>query len=126
MELCSVGLDGAVKFWDVRTRGCVNEVKGLGEAITLAWHPDGENVIVGNKVRIDRYLWHEALTNHLSVRQTLYIGSYTAFTDLISSTRRSDQPDCLRLGREESLCLYRRRPGQVSNLSRTGTRIRKP
>lgn len=50
-ELCSVSNDGVVKFWDVRTKACVNEVKGLGEAFTLAWHPDGESLIVGTKVR---------------------------------------------------------------------------
>lgn len=49
-ELCSVSNDGTVKFWDVRTKNCVNEVKGLGEAFTLAWDPEGESLIVGNKV----------------------------------------------------------------------------
>ncbi|KAI9731659.1 MAG: hypothetical protein M1818_007789 [Claussenomyces sp. TS43310] len=48
-ELCSVSNDGVVKFWDVRTKACINEVKGLGDAFTLAWHPDGDTVIVGNK-----------------------------------------------------------------------------
>ncbi len=50
-ELCSLSVDGVVKFWDVRTKKMINEVKGLGEASTLAWHPDGKNLIVGNKVR---------------------------------------------------------------------------
>jgi THO complex subunit 3 len=49
-ELCSVSSDGVVKFWDVRTKGCINEIKGLGDAFTLAWAPDGESLIVGNKV----------------------------------------------------------------------------
>ncbi|KAF3764773.1 WD40 repeat-like protein [Cryphonectria parasitica EP155] len=48
-ELCSVSNDGTVKFWDVRTKNCVNEVKGLGEAFTLVWDPEGESLIVGNK-----------------------------------------------------------------------------
>lgn len=39
-----------VKFWDVRTKNCINEVKGLGEAFTLAWDPEGESLIVGSKV----------------------------------------------------------------------------
>lgn len=51
LELCSVSSDGTVKFWDVKTKSLLNEVKGLGEAFTLAWSPDGEYVIVGNKVR---------------------------------------------------------------------------
>lgn len=44
--------DGVVKFWDVRTKNCVNEVKGLGDAFTLAWDPEGESLIVGNKVSL--------------------------------------------------------------------------
>jgi len=48
-ELCSVSSDGVVKFWDVRTKACVNEVKGLGNAHTLAWAPDGSSLLVGNK-----------------------------------------------------------------------------
>lgn len=61
-ELCSVSNDGVVKFWDVRTKACVNEVKGLGEAFTLAWHPEGESLIVGTKVgrkiRPTSSTWH--------------------------------------------------------------------
>ncbi|CCE34408.1 related to AAC-rich mRNA clone AAC3 protein [Claviceps purpurea 20.1] len=48
-ELCSVSADGVVKFWDVRTKACFNEVKGLGDALSLAWAPDGETLIVGNR-----------------------------------------------------------------------------
>ncbi|KID82274.1 THO complex subunit 3, partial [Metarhizium majus ARSEF 297] len=48
-ELCSVSADGVVKFWDVRTKECFNEVKGLGDALSLVWAPDGETLIVGNK-----------------------------------------------------------------------------
>lgn len=47
--LCSVSSDGNVKFWDVKTKEVINEVKGLGDAFTLAWSPDGETLIVGNK-----------------------------------------------------------------------------
>lgn len=49
-ELASVSSDGVVKFWDVRTKAVINEVKGLGEAFTLVWAPDGSSLIVGNKV----------------------------------------------------------------------------
>ncbi|KAL1901741.1 hypothetical protein Cpir12675_000249 [Ceratocystis pirilliformis] len=48
-ELCSVSNDGTVKLWDVRNNLCVGEFKGLGEAFTLAWAPDGSSLIVGNK-----------------------------------------------------------------------------
>ncbi|KAF6822679.1 THO complex subunit 3 [Colletotrichum plurivorum] len=48
-ELCSVSNDGIVKFWDVRSKTCINEVKGLGDAFTLSWAPDGQSLVVGNK-----------------------------------------------------------------------------
>ncbi|RDW94595.1 hypothetical protein BP5796_00358 [Coleophoma crateriformis] len=47
-ELCSVSSDGVVKFWDVRTKAVINEIKGLGDAFTLAWAPDGESLIADN------------------------------------------------------------------------------
>ena len=50
-ELCSVSHDGVVKFWDVRTRFCFNELKGLGDAASLAWAPDGQTLVVGNRDR---------------------------------------------------------------------------
>lgn len=49
-ELCSLSADGVLKLWDVRTKTCINEIKGLGSAVSLVWHPDGEGIIVGNKV----------------------------------------------------------------------------
>lgn len=52
LELCSVSSDGVVRFWDVKTKQVLNEVKGLGNTFTLAWAPHGECVVVGNKVRI--------------------------------------------------------------------------
>jgi len=48
-ELCSASSDGVVKFWDVKTKTVINEVKDLGDPVTLIWHPDGESLIVGNK-----------------------------------------------------------------------------
>ncbi|RCI11472.1 hypothetical protein L249_7313, partial [Ophiocordyceps polyrhachis-furcata BCC 54312] len=48
-ELCSVSSDGVVKFWDVRTKACFNEVKSLGDALSLIWAPDGQTLLVGNK-----------------------------------------------------------------------------
>ena len=50
LELCSVSSDGVVRFWDCKNRVVLNEVRGLGETFTLAWHPHGECVVVGNKV----------------------------------------------------------------------------
>ncbi|KAF2428819.1 WD40 repeat-like protein [Tothia fuscella] len=61
-ELASAGADGTVRFWDVRSKGCVGVVKvGSGSAeeiLNVAWRPDGGEVVVGRKddylVRIDR------------------------------------------------------------------------
>lgn len=54
LELCSVSSDGVVRFWDVKNKAVLNEVKGLGETFTLAWAPKGECVVVGNKVYLSR------------------------------------------------------------------------
>ncbi|KAG9246331.1 WD40-repeat-containing domain protein [Calycina marina] len=48
-ELCSVSIDGVVKFWDVKLRKATNNITGLGEAVSMAWCPDGESVVVGSK-----------------------------------------------------------------------------
>jgi len=68
-ELCSVSSDGVIKFWDVRTKAVINEIKGLGDAFTLAWCPDGESLVVGNKVCLIFTLRHQELT---SIRQTIF------------------------------------------------------
>lgn len=51
-ELCSLSANGVLKLWDVRTKGCVNEVTGLGDAFTCVWEPDGREILVGNKVSL--------------------------------------------------------------------------
>jgi THO complex subunit 3 len=76
-ELCSVSNDGVVKLWDVRTKACVNEVKGLGHAHTLAWAPDGTSLLVGNKVSFHSRLAHsrgrhDKLTRLASQRGELF------------------------------------------------------
>ena len=88
-ELASVSDDGVVKFWDVRTKNCTNEVKGLGEAFTLVWAPDGETLIVGNKVSVDLAVMLRPL---LTGRQSdkLFILSPTQTTP-ISSHQQSVQ-----------------------------------
>jgi THO complex subunit 3 len=54
-ELCSLSSDGVARFWDARGKTCTNEVRDLGEANTLAWAPNGETLVVGNKVNKIRF-----------------------------------------------------------------------
>ncbi|KZF22325.1 WD40 repeat-like protein [Xylona heveae TC161] len=48
-ELASVSADGTVRFWDVRSKTSVGEAKIGGEGFSIAWAPDGSEVIVGRK-----------------------------------------------------------------------------
>lgn len=54
-ELASCGGDGMVRFWDVRSKSSIGQVKvGSGssseELINMAWAPNGDEIIVGRKV----------------------------------------------------------------------------
>lgn len=57
-ELASCGTDGMVRFWDIRTKASVGEVKVGDIPFTLAWTPDGTEIVAGRKdnvlVPIDR------------------------------------------------------------------------
>ncbi|TKA55093.1 hypothetical protein B0A49_13298, partial [Cryomyces minteri] len=49
-ELASCAADGAVRFWDVRCRAAaVAEVRVGGDGFSLAWRPDGSELVVGRK-----------------------------------------------------------------------------
>ncbi|KAF2189433.1 WD40 repeat-like protein [Zopfia rhizophila CBS 207.26] len=48
-ELASCSSDGMVRFWDVRSKAVVGEVKVGGEPFTLAWTPDGSEIVAGRK-----------------------------------------------------------------------------
>ncbi|KAF2746520.1 WD40 repeat-like protein [Sporormia fimetaria CBS 119925] len=60
-ELASCTSDGLVKLWDVRTKASVGELKIAGSPFTLAWRPDGSELLVGTKdntlVPISRETW---------------------------------------------------------------------
>ena len=49
-ELASCTEDGAVRLWDVRSKASVGEIKVSGTPFTLAWTPDGSELVVGTKV----------------------------------------------------------------------------
>jgi len=49
-ELASCSTDGMVRFWDIRTKASVGGVE-VGEVpFTLAWTPDGSEIMAGRKV----------------------------------------------------------------------------
>lgn len=51
-ELASCSTDGMVRFWDVRSKASVGEVRVGEQPFTLAWTPDGTNIVAGRKVSI--------------------------------------------------------------------------
>jgi THO complex subunit 3 len=50
-ELASCGSDGMVRFWDIRSKASVGEVKVGETPFTLAWTPDGSEIVAGRKVQ---------------------------------------------------------------------------
>jgi WD40 repeat protein len=84
-ELCSLSNDGVLKVWDVRGKTCVNEIKGLGEAFTLQWHPDGESIIVGNKVCLlsQARLRLGVSWSSRSIKMRLYVFNSTSLSFII-------------------------------------------
>jgi THO complex subunit 3 len=52
-ELASCSTDGMVRFWDIRSKASVGEVKVGEQPFTLAWTPDGNEIVAGRKVRRD-------------------------------------------------------------------------
>lgn len=49
-ELASCSSDGMVRFWDIRSKASVGEVKVGEQPFTLAWSPDGSEIVAGRKV----------------------------------------------------------------------------
>lgn len=53
-ELASCGTDGMVRFWDIRSKASVGEVKVGEQPFTLTWTPDGNEIVAGRKVAVFR------------------------------------------------------------------------
>lgn len=49
-ELASCGTDGMLRFWDIRSKAGIGEVKVGEQPFTLAWSPDGSEIVAGRKV----------------------------------------------------------------------------
>jgi THO complex subunit 3 len=49
-ELASCSTDGMVRFWDIRSKASVGEVKVGEQPFTLTWTPDGSEIVAGRKV----------------------------------------------------------------------------
>ena len=49
-ELASCSTDGMVRFWDIRSKASVGEVHVGEQPFTLAWTPDGSEIVAGRKV----------------------------------------------------------------------------
>lgn len=52
-ELASCSSDGMVRFWDIRSKASVGEVRVGEQPFTLAWTPDGHGIVAGRKVGLD-------------------------------------------------------------------------
>jgi len=103
-ELCSVSSDGVVKFWDVKNKTCTNEVKGLGDAITMAWCPDGETLVVGNKASkllLCVVVYSSCL--YQTGRQHFHTFTNIAYPNYIPPAANSDQPNGLLLERQKDI-----------------------
>ena len=54
-ELASCSTDGMVRFWDIRSKASVGEVKVEDQPFTLTWTPDGNEIVAGRRVCFSDY-----------------------------------------------------------------------
>jgi len=101
-ELASCSTDGFVRFWDVRSKASVGAVQVGEQPFTLAWRPDGTEIVAGRKVRLDEVdmmcirlqdLGQHARTNRPHCTQGR----------LRASSERTNKPNHLRLVRHTAL-----------------------
>ncbi|MCJ1411190.1 hypothetical protein MMC19_005278 [Ptychographa xylographoides] len=91
-ELASVSSDGTCKFWDVRSKGCVETVPLGGEGFSISWSADGSQVLVGRKddnlipISIPSYTASPALPQPTQTNQTLFLPSSNSPTSILLTT----------------------------------------
>jgi WD40 repeat protein len=78
-EIASIGADGMVRFFDVRSKTATGEVKVGAEAFTLAWSPDGNELVVGKKVD-DEVPFLSSNAFHQEVMLTMYVSIRTTIS----------------------------------------------
>ena len=68
-ELASVSTDGTVRFWDVRSKACIESVQLGARGLSLSWAPDGRMVMAGKG---ERAVSHFLLTGQYEGRIEAY------------------------------------------------------
>ena len=53
-ELASVSTDGTVRFWDVRSKGCIETIQLGARGLSLSWASDGSMIMAGKGERAVR------------------------------------------------------------------------
>jgi THO complex subunit 3 len=99
-ELASCTTDGMVRFWDIRTKATVGEVSVGGQPFTLAWTPDGSDIVAGRKDNLLACIDRAALSVRAEHRQPLqtnqcvfdWSGSHLFVTGGDGSVRIVDYP----------------------------------
>ncbi|MCJ1443467.1 MAG: hypothetical protein MMC23_003965 [Stictis urceolatum] len=86
-ELVSVSLDGTVRFWDVRSKGCIETVKLDSEGLSLSWAMDGSMVMAGSRkdetlhpISTPSFTPHAPLPQYSQTNQTLFAPSHPSST----------------------------------------------
>ncbi|MCJ1294032.1 hypothetical protein MMC34_005589 [Xylographa carneopallida] len=90
-ELASVSSDGTCKFWDVRSKTCIETVQLGGEGLTISWSADGSAVLVGRKddtlipIAVPTYSASSPLPQATQTNQTLFAPSNPPNTILLTT-----------------------------------------
>ncbi|MCJ1479470.1 hypothetical protein MMC13_008156 [Lambiella insularis] len=90
-ELASVSSDGTCKFWNVRSKTCVQTVQLGGEGLTISWSADGTAVLVGRKddtlipISLPTYAVSPALPQSTQTNQTLFTPASPPSTILLTT-----------------------------------------